>query len=187
MMTQANTHTRQAFNPALPMEDVFEQFDVAQDLCMAGHNPYSDVQLKWLHRPAADKTWENFCTHFTEAHQYLQELQANAPNIGYTANTVSENIQSQMAEAIAQVVAATEDDGSTVSNLSETISQLVNQVANMACQMDQKDEGITELQKSDGNNTNNSDNNAGCRRGCNQNQGDASNSFSMSITAGHVE
>eukprot|EP00957_Ditylum_brightwellii_P204666 15340340-Ditylum_brightwellii.AAC.1 len=45
MMTQADTHIRQAFNPSLPMEDFFEQFDVAQDLCTAGHNPYLDVQL----------------------------------------------------------------------------------------------------------------------------------------------
>eukprot|EP00957_Ditylum_brightwellii_P122023 9306116-Ditylum_brightwellii.AAC.1 len=45
MMTQADTHIRQTFNPSLPMEDFFEQFDVAQDLCTAGHNPYLDVQL----------------------------------------------------------------------------------------------------------------------------------------------
>eukprot|EP00957_Ditylum_brightwellii_P168913 12856887-Ditylum_brightwellii.AAC.1 len=87
------------------MEDFFEQFDVAQDLCMAGHNPYSDVQLinigfdlifrtavyndackEWLRQPPADKTWANFCTHLTEAHCYLHELQANAPDTGYTAN-----------------------------------------------------------------------------------------------------
>eukprot|EP00957_Ditylum_brightwellii_P116371 8876236-Ditylum_brightwellii.AAC.1 len=81
------------------MEDFFEQFNVAQDLCTAGHNPYSDVQLinigfdlvfhtavhndtckEWLCRPPADKTWANFRTHFTEAHRYLHELQANAPD-----------------------------------------------------------------------------------------------------------
>eukprot|EP00957_Ditylum_brightwellii_P143626 10942763-Ditylum_brightwellii.AAC.1 len=105
MMTQADTHIRQAFNLSLPMENFLEQFDVTQDLCTAGHNPYLDVQLinigfdlifrmavhndackEWLRRPPADKTWANFCTHFTEAHRYLHELQANAPDTGYTAN-----------------------------------------------------------------------------------------------------
>eukprot|EP00957_Ditylum_brightwellii_P137794 10504758-Ditylum_brightwellii.AAC.1 len=61
------------------MEEFFEQFDVAQDLCTAGHNPYSDVQLinigfdlifrtavhndackEWLRRPPADKHGQIF-------------------------------------------------------------------------------------------------------------------------------
>eukprot|EP00957_Ditylum_brightwellii_P170100 12947667-Ditylum_brightwellii.AAC.1 len=57
-------------------------------------------------------------------------------------------MQQQTAEAIAQLAAAMEEDRSTVSNLSETNSNLVDQVTNMARQMDQKDEETTELRKS---------------------------------------
>eukprot|EP00957_Ditylum_brightwellii_P183976 14013867-Ditylum_brightwellii.AAC.2 len=64
---------------------------------------------------------------------------------GYFANNVSHEMHTQL--AIMQLAAATEEDCSTVSNLLEANSQLVDQVANMARQMDHKDEAITELCK----------------------------------------
>eukprot|EP00957_Ditylum_brightwellii_P058544 4439466-Ditylum_brightwellii.AAC.1 len=65
-------------------------------------------------------------------HMQTKHEQANAPDTGHTANNVSANMYHQTAEAIAQLAAATEEDCSPVSNLSETISQFVDQVANMA-------------------------------------------------------
>eukprot|EP00957_Ditylum_brightwellii_P152812 11632121-Ditylum_brightwellii.AAC.1 len=45
MLTVADTQLQQPFNPSLPIEDFFKQFDEVQDLCTAGGSPYSDAQL----------------------------------------------------------------------------------------------------------------------------------------------
>eukprot|EP00957_Ditylum_brightwellii_P110568 8433474-Ditylum_brightwellii.AAC.1 len=89
-------------------------------------------------------------------------MQVSAAQAGFSANNVyydqgttaastsptSSYVQNQMAEALAQLVAATEEDHSMVSNLTDTNSHLMEQVANMTRQMTQKDSEIAELHKS---------------------------------------
>eukprot|EP00957_Ditylum_brightwellii_P151033 11500622-Ditylum_brightwellii.AAC.1 len=87
MLSAADTQLWQPFNPSLPIEDFFERFDEVKDLCTAGGSPYSDAQLidvaydaifksavhndgckEWIRLPPAQKTWANFCMHFTDQH-----------------------------------------------------------------------------------------------------------------------
>eukprot|EP00957_Ditylum_brightwellii_P126134 9615773-Ditylum_brightwellii.AAC.1 len=87
MLAVADTQLRQPFNPSLPIEDFFEQFDEVQDLCTARGSPYSNAQLinvacdaifrtavhndgckEWIRQPRAQKTLANFRMHFTDQH-----------------------------------------------------------------------------------------------------------------------
>eukprot|EP00957_Ditylum_brightwellii_P051327 3892084-Ditylum_brightwellii.AAC.1 len=95
----------QPFNPALPIEDFYEQIDNEQMLMEAANTLFAKNQLitkafnlifvtgvhnedckEWRHRPAANKTWINFRMHFTDVHEELMELQEAAQQAGYTAN-----------------------------------------------------------------------------------------------------
>ena len=52
----------------------------------------SDVR-KWMRKPAADKTWLNFMTHFRQAHQELRDTDATVDELGYhSANAIVEQI-----------------------------------------------------------------------------------------------
>eukprot|EP00957_Ditylum_brightwellii_P111084 8470713-Ditylum_brightwellii.AAC.1 len=89
-------------------------------------------------------------------------MQASAAQAGFSANNTYHDkgtpvtsttsttpyIQNQTAEALAQLAATTEEDCSTVSNLTDTNLQLMEQVVNMIRQMTQKDSEIAELCKS---------------------------------------
>eukprot|EP00957_Ditylum_brightwellii_P073250 5567852-Ditylum_brightwellii.AAC.1 len=112
---------------------------------MAVHN---NACKGWIQCPTVEKMWSIFCEHFTNAHRYLHELQANATKSDFTTHSMYDNTASQMAEAIAQLAAAAEEDCLTLSNLSESNAQLVDQVANMTRQMTQKNEEIVELRRS---------------------------------------
>eukprot|EP00957_Ditylum_brightwellii_P196172 14946995-Ditylum_brightwellii.AAC.1 len=75
----------------------------------------------------------------------------SANNVYYDPNMASQSnvptpsfIQSQTAKALAQLAAATEEDCSMFSNLTNTNSQLMEQVANITQQMSQKDSEIAE-------------------------------------------
>eukprot|EP00957_Ditylum_brightwellii_P152025 11576350-Ditylum_brightwellii.AAC.1 len=95
----------QPFNPALPIKDFFEQLDEGQMLMDAANTPFTENQLvtkvfnlifvtgahndackEWRRKAPADKKWINFCTHFTDAHEELMELQEAAQQASYTAN-----------------------------------------------------------------------------------------------------
>eukprot|EP00957_Ditylum_brightwellii_P207484 15353182-Ditylum_brightwellii.AAC.1 len=161
MMMQADAHMRQAFNLLSPLEDFFEQFNTAQNLCEAGGNPYSDAQLinvaydaifktavhnntckKWICLPPTNKTWANVRLHFTTAHRYFHKMQQNAAQARFTTNfTATDNIHTvnnTTADALKRLATATEEDKSTVSNLTNINSQLVEQVINLTKQVDKK-------------------------------------------------
>jgi hypothetical protein len=106
MMAKADKQIKQPFNPSLLIEGFFEQFDTIQDHCIAGGNPYSDAQLitiafdlifctavhndackEWIFHLGANKTWSNFCVHFTNDHQYFHDSQQISMQAVYTANT----------------------------------------------------------------------------------------------------
>eukprot|EP00957_Ditylum_brightwellii_P102045 7777897-Ditylum_brightwellii.AAC.1 len=89
-------------------------------------------------------------------------MQASATQAGFSTNNVyydqgttavstaptASYVQSQTAEALAQLAAATEEDRSTVSNLTDTNLHLMEQIANITRQITQKDGEIAELRKS---------------------------------------
>eukprot|EP00957_Ditylum_brightwellii_P075393 5729663-Ditylum_brightwellii.AAC.1 len=121
------------FNPAAPIEDLFEQISNGQDLAIAAGVPFSEIQL------AADKTYANLLDHFTQAHCELHQLQTAARNAGYTANLVEANepdeeLRHRTAEAIANLAEATTSDRTAVANLSTVNTDLSQQVINLAKQ-----------------------------------------------------
>eukprot|EP00957_Ditylum_brightwellii_P013480 1017195-Ditylum_brightwellii.AAC.1 len=94
MITKSEANMTKPFNPAAPIEDLFEQINDGQDLAISAEIPYSKVQLinkaydlifktgvhndackDWNQKPAADKTYANFQLHFTKAHRELHHLQ----------------------------------------------------------------------------------------------------------------
>eukprot|EP00957_Ditylum_brightwellii_P016905 1274925-Ditylum_brightwellii.AAC.1 len=121
------------FNPAAPIEDLFEQINDGQDLAIAAEIPYSKLQLinkaydlifktgvhndackEWNRKPTADKTYANFQLHFTKAHRELHHLQVAARQAGYSANFAAndeqEELQHRTSEALANLAEATTSD-----------------------------------------------------------------------------
>eukprot|EP00957_Ditylum_brightwellii_P194433 14807868-Ditylum_brightwellii.AAC.1 len=95
----------QPFNPAAPIEDLFEQISNRQDLAIAAGVPYLENQLvtktfnlifktgvhndrcwEWNRCPVVDNTYANLLDHFTQACCELHQLQTAARNAGYSAN-----------------------------------------------------------------------------------------------------
>eukprot|EP00957_Ditylum_brightwellii_P011772 888333-Ditylum_brightwellii.AAC.1 len=109
---------------------------------------YNDACKEWRRKSAADKTWLNFCMHFTDAHEELMELQEAAQQAGYTTNMAEIIGQEQTAEALSQLYAVTEEDRSTMSNLTNTNTQLTKCVANLTTKLNAKDEEIRAPQHS---------------------------------------
>eukprot|EP00957_Ditylum_brightwellii_P004608 350481-Ditylum_brightwellii.AAC.1 len=105
MQDQATIKMSQPFNPALLIEDFFEQINDGQMLMEASNMPFTKNQLitkafnlifvtgvhnnackEWRCRPAANNTWINFRMHFTDVHEELMELQEVAQQARYTSN-----------------------------------------------------------------------------------------------------
>eukprot|EP00957_Ditylum_brightwellii_P180811 13774702-Ditylum_brightwellii.AAC.1 len=133
----------QAFNLALHIKDFFEQIDEEQILMDAANALFTKNQLvrkafnlifvteahndackEWRCKAPINKTWINFGTHFTDAHEELMELQGAAKQAGYTTNMAEVNIQEQTAEVLSQLYAATEEDRSAILNSMATNSNL---------------------------------------------------------------
>eukprot|EP00957_Ditylum_brightwellii_P025761 1948427-Ditylum_brightwellii.AAC.1 len=75
------------------------------------------------------------------------ELQEAAQQAGYTANIAeSTNVQEQTVEVLSQLYATTEEDRSTISNLSNVNTQLTECVANLTTKLNAKDKKIKSLQ-----------------------------------------
>eukprot|EP00957_Ditylum_brightwellii_P151160 11509720-Ditylum_brightwellii.AAC.1 len=162
----------QPFNPAAPIEDLFEQISNRQDLAIADGVPFSEVQLvtkaydlifkmgvhneacrEWNQKQTADKTYLNLLDHFTRAHRKLHQLQTAARNAGYTANLVKahepdEELRHRTAEAIANLAEGTTSDRTAVANLSTVNTDLSQQFINLAKQVKEKDMKLTAMRRS---------------------------------------
>eukprot|EP00957_Ditylum_brightwellii_P024773 1871988-Ditylum_brightwellii.AAC.1 len=103
---------------------------------------HNDACKEWRRKAPTNKTWINFCTHFTDVHKELMELQEAVQQTRYTANMAEINIQEQMTEALSHLYAAMEEDRSTMSNLTTTNLQLMEQVANITTKVSTKDKEI---------------------------------------------
>eukprot|EP00957_Ditylum_brightwellii_P097226 7404930-Ditylum_brightwellii.AAC.1 len=74
------------------------------------------------------------------------ELQEAIQQAGYTASMAKINVQEQTAEALLQLYATTYEDRSTMSNLTNTNTQLTEHIANLAPKLNAKDDKIRALQ-----------------------------------------
>eukprot|EP00957_Ditylum_brightwellii_P103370 7877411-Ditylum_brightwellii.AAC.1 len=85
-MSKVDRQIKQPFNPSLPIEPTM------MHACK-----------EWICCPDANKTWANFCVHFTNAHQYFHELQQTTMQAGHTTNNVmhEQSVHAQTTEVLA--------------------------------------------------------------------------------------
>jgi hypothetical protein len=88
---------------------------------------------EWQRKPAGDKTWQNFKTHFAEAANELREDQTTGQDHSYhqnlTANNTMELFTTETAEAFANLDNATASDRSMMADLMATNKTLLEQLA----------------------------------------------------------
>eukprot|EP00957_Ditylum_brightwellii_P164872 12552581-Ditylum_brightwellii.AAC.1 len=108
MLQTSNKRMCTPYDPSVPIEQMFKQVDMGQDLATDARNPYNKGQLigmvydlifctgvlndsckEWQRFPDATKTWENFKLHFTDAHTELQDMQSAAQELNYSAGIVN--------------------------------------------------------------------------------------------------
>jgi hypothetical protein len=142
-------HMRQAWDPQHPVETLFKQIQDCADYLEAGGVPIGPSQQinvgyakifatghfmsscrRWNEKPAADKIWTHFKSHFAAAqHQHKQKQGETAANAGYhSANAAMTQTEDQMTEAtigaLANLATATATDRGVVAAL--TKANLIN-------------------------------------------------------------
>ena len=103
-------------------------------LCLAKTGVFNDNLKEWNHFPLLDRTWTKFRVHFAKAHRkWRVNLRLTAGQHFPRANAVdATSVQNHQAEtfgALANLVAATAVDRSTVATLTDTIAQLSSELA----------------------------------------------------------
>jgi hypothetical protein len=89
---------------------------------------------RWNEKPAAEKTWTHFKSHFAGAHRQHKQMQGEtAANAGYhSANAAMTQNEYQMAEAtigaLENLATATASDRGVVAALTQSNSRLVKQL-----------------------------------------------------------
>jgi hypothetical protein len=144
---------RRAWDPQQPVETLFKQIQDCADYSEAGGVPIGPSQQinagyakifatgnfmsacgRWNEKPAADKTWTHFKSHFAAAHRQHKQMQGEtAANSGYhSANAAMTHNEDQMAEdtigALANLATATAADIGVVAALTQANSRLVKQL-----------------------------------------------------------
>jgi hypothetical protein len=153
-------HMRRAWDPQQPVETLFKQIQDCADYSEAGGVPMGPSQQinvgyakifatrhfmsacrRWNEKPAADKTWTHFRSHFAAAHRQHKQMQGESPaNTGYhSASAAMTQNKDQMAEAIigalANLATATAADRGVVAALTQTNSRLVKQLEENASEL----------------------------------------------------
>jgi hypothetical protein len=95
----------------------------------------------WNEKPAADKTWTHFKSHFAAAHCQHKQMQGEtAANAGYhSANAAMTQNEDQMAEAtigvLTNLATSTAADRGVLAALSQSNSRLVKQLEENASEL----------------------------------------------------
>jgi hypothetical protein len=153
-------HMRQALDLQQPVETLFKQIQDCADYSEAGGVPIDPSQQinvgyakifatghfmsacrRWNEKPAADKTWTHFKSHFAADHRQHKQMQGEtAANAGYhSANAAMTQNEDQMAEAtigaLANLATATAADRGVMAALTQANSRLVKQLEENASEM----------------------------------------------------
>jgi hypothetical protein len=91
-------HMRRSWDPQQPVETLFKQIQDSGDYSDAGGVPiglsqqinvgyakifstghFMSACLRWNEKPAADKTWTHFKSHFTAAHRQHKQMKGENP------------------------------------------------------------------------------------------------------------
>jgi hypothetical protein len=146
-------HMRPAWDPQQPVETLCKQIQDCADYSEAGGVPIGHSQqinvgyakifatgnfmsacLRWNEKPAAEKTWTHFKSHFAAARRQHKQMQGeSAANAGYhSANSAMTQTEYQMAEAtigaLENLAAATAADRGVVEALTQENYRLAKQL-----------------------------------------------------------
>jgi hypothetical protein len=110
-----------------------------QKIFATGH--FMSACRRWNEKPAAEKTWTHFKSHFAATHRQHKQMQGeSAANSGYhSANATMTQNEDQMVEAtigaLANLVTATAADRGVVAALTQANSRLVKQLDETASEL----------------------------------------------------
>jgi hypothetical protein len=146
-------HMRRAWNPHQPVETLFKQIQDCSDYSEAGGvlighpqqinvghvhifatGHFMSACSRWNEKPAAEKTWTHFKSHFSAAHRQHKQMQGeSAATAGYHSdNAAMTQHEYQMAEAtigaLANLTTATAADRGVVAALTQANSRLAKQL-----------------------------------------------------------
>ena len=113
-LQQLDEDMKRPYNPTLPIENLFDQIEIAKDLAQAANAPYAEAQLlniacnlvfqssffpetccEWRKLPNNQKTWLQFKTMFMEAHQDFQDTSTQGQSPYHPANAAIQHDESQ--------------------------------------------------------------------------------------------
>ena len=152
-ITQNEARMKADWNVTRPFEHLVEQIEDAVQFAANANVPFTDAQITntglhlvqktgvfreecktWRRRPANQQTWANFKTFFNEAYRdYQIENNITAANTEYGANNISEDNNpddSNTAEALEHLAAATATDREAVANLTTANQRLTQELQN---------------------------------------------------------
>jgi hypothetical protein len=146
-------HMRQAWDPQQPVETLFKQIQACADYSEAGGVPIGPSQQinvgyakifatghfmsacrRWNEKPADEKTWTHFKSHFAAAHRQHKQMKGEtAAHAGFhSANAAMTHTEDQKAEAtigaLENLATATAADRGVVAALTQANSRLVKQL-----------------------------------------------------------
>jgi hypothetical protein len=153
-------HMCRAWDPQQPVETLFKQIQDCADYSEAGGVPigpshqinvgYATIFATghfmsacrcWNEKPAAEKTWTHFKSHFAAAHRQHKQMQGEtaAHAVFHSANAAMTQNEDQMAEAtigaLANLATATAADRGVVAALTQANSRLVKQLEETASEL----------------------------------------------------
>jgi hypothetical protein len=146
-------HMRRAWDPQQPVETLFKQIQYCADYSEAGGVPIGPSQQihvgyakifatgqfmsacrRWNKKPATEKTWTHFKSHFAAAHRQHKQMKGEtAAHAGlHSSNAAMTQTEDHMAEAtigaLANLATATAADRHVVAALTQANSRLVKQL-----------------------------------------------------------
>jgi hypothetical protein len=146
-------HMRRAWDPNQPVESLFKQIQDCVDYSEAGGVPIGPSQQinvgyakifatgqlmsgcrRWNKKPAAERTWTHFKSHFAAAHRQHKQMKGEiAAHSGFhSANAAMTQTEDHMAEAtidgLASLATATAADRGVVAALTQANARLVKQL-----------------------------------------------------------
>jgi hypothetical protein len=153
-------HMRRAWDPQQPVETLFKQIQDCADYSEAGCVPIGPSQQinvgyakifatgqftsacrRWNEKPAAEKAWTHFKSHFTAAHRQHKQMKGEtAAHAGFhSANAARTQNKDQMAEptigALANLATSTAADRGVVAALTQANARLVKQLEETSAEL----------------------------------------------------
>ena len=192
-LNENETKMKTPYDPAQPIEVLYDQIESAMEFADSAGSAYTDTQIvttayllifrtglykdackEWNRRPLAEKTWQNFKTDFTEAHRELLHFQHANQQAGFHPPGQANNVEivnayhQETTEAIHALAQATHSDRQAVANLTQSNATLSTQVSELRSLFTTLDSKLNRILSAAGRNNNNTDNdNSASRRASN--------------------